>query len=97
MTSKTAKTVVKRKFFILSIFLVIVTAGFIGIGCHEGGEGDRCNPDLPPNADECGGGALTCQTPSTCVESYCCPTPASSSTNGYCNGQLCPPAPDAGN
>ena len=95
ITKKTAKTVVKRKFVVLNIFLVIVAAGFIAIGCHEGAEGDRCNPDLPPRADECNSG-LTCQVPSTCVESYCCPTPASSSTNGYCNGMLCPPAPDAG-
>jgi hypothetical protein len=95
MTSKTAKTAVKRKFAILKLFLVIVAAGVIGIGCHEGAEGDRCNPDLPPNSDECNSG-LTCQVPSTCVEAYCCPMTLSSSTNGYCNGQLCPAAADAG-
>jgi hypothetical protein len=91
----TSKTSVKWKLIVLRLVLIILTAGVIAIGCHEGGEGDRCNPDLPPNSNECGSN-LTCQTPSTCVESYCCPSPASSSSNGYCNGQLCPAAPPDG-
>jgi hypothetical protein len=62
-------------------------------GCDQGKEGDRCNPDL--SHDECNSG-LTCQQPSTCAENYCCPTPASSSSNPYCNGQGCPQAADAG-
>jgi hypothetical protein len=62
-------------------------------GCDQGKEGDRCNPDL--SHDECNSG-LTCQQPATCAENYCCPTPASSSSNPYCNGQGCPPAADAG-
>jgi hypothetical protein len=62
-------------------------------GCDQGKEGDRCNPDL--SHDECNSG-LTCQQPSTCAENYCCPTPASSSSNPYCNGEGCPPAADAG-
>ena len=61
-------------------------------GCDQGKEGDRCNPDL--SHDECNSG-LTCQQPSTCAENYCCPTPASSSSNPYCNGEGCPPALDA--
>lgn len=83
-----------RKIVIINAFLAVLTAGLIAVGCHQGGEGDRCNPALPPDQDECGAN-LTCQTPSTCVENYCCPTPASSSKNGYCNGQLCPPAAPA--
>lgn len=83
-----------RRFQVVRFLLAIVTAGLLAAGCHEGAEGDRCNPDLPSTSNECNSG-LTCQMPSTCAETYCCPTPASSSTNGYCNGQLCP-QPDAG-
>ena len=67
--------------------------------CDEGNEGDRCNPDL--SHDECNSG-LVCSGPGTsqalaCVENYCCPVPASASTNPYCNGQGCPaPVDDAG-
>jgi hypothetical protein len=67
--------------------------GFAAVGamtaCDQGKEGDRCNPDL--SHDECNSG-LTCQQPATCAENYCCPTPASSSSNPYCNGAGCPPA-----
>jgi hypothetical protein len=62
-------------------------------GCDQGKEGDRCNPDL--SHDECNSG-LTCQQPATCAENYCCPTPASSSSNPYCNGAGCPAAADDG-
>ncbi len=63
----------------------------LGNGCDGGSEGDRCNPLL--SHDECGGAPLSCQQPATCVESYCCPNPASASTNPYCNGTLCPAPP----
>jgi hypothetical protein len=49
-------------------------------GCEQGGEGDRCNPDL--SHDECGGG-LSCQQPTGCPENYCCPT-SRQSANPYC-------------
>ena len=78
----------------LNVLLAVLTAGFLAVGCHQGSEGDRCNPALPANESDCNSG-LTCQMPSTCAENYCCPTPASSSTNGFCNGMLCP-MPDAG-
>ncbi|MCL2448251.1 MAG: hypothetical protein FWD17_04840, partial [Polyangiaceae bacterium] len=78
--------------------VVAMTAAFAG--CAEGGggdEGDRCNPDL--SHSECNG-SLTCQVVSdpvsgaSCGESYCCPTPATDSTNGYCNGKLEAPQAD---
>jgi hypothetical protein len=91
MKSKT----VTRKFVIVNVLLAFLSLGLFSVGCHEAAEGDRCNPDLVPLSSDCNSG-LTCQMPSTCAEAYCCPTPASSSSNGYCNGMLCPPAPDAG-
>jgi hypothetical protein len=92
----TFQTDVTRKFVFLRVLLFLFTMALFAVGCHEGSEGDRCNPDLPPAQDECNSG-LTCQVPSTCVEAFCCPTPASSSSNGYCNGMLCPAATyDAG-
>lgn len=81
-------------FHLVGVTLVAATFFFLGVACNEGREGDRCNPDLFPGEDECGSG-LTCQTPSTCVESYCCPPDAAGSKNGYCNGTLCPPSPPA--
>ncbi len=90
-----SKIGVSRKFVLMNVLLALLSLGLFAIGCHEGAEGDRCNPALPPAQDECNSG-LTCQVPSTCVEAYCCPAPTSSSSNGYCNGMLCPPAPDAG-
>ncbi len=42
------------------------------LGCEQGAEGDRCNPDLV-GSDECNGG-LICVTPSSCVISVCCPS-----------------------
>ncbi len=68
---------------------VIITLVVAAFACDGGSEGDRCNPDLSHN--DCSG-ALTCQQPATCVENYCCPTPASASTNPFCNGSACPPA-----
>jgi hypothetical protein len=84
-----------------SIFARVMALAVFGVaiasatnGCVGGSEGDRCNPSQTDHP-ECGSG-LTCQMPSTCVENYCCPTPASKSSNGYCNGTLCPAASDAG-
>ncbi len=47
----------------------------VSVGCNQGAEGDRCNPDL--SHDECGSG-LSCQQPAECPENYCCPVTASS-------------------
>jgi len=74
-------------------FAVVLLAGGIG-ACDGGKEGDRCNP-LQTDHNECGAG-LSCQMPSSCVENYCCPTPASKSSDPYCNGSSCTPASDAG-
>jgi hypothetical protein len=79
--------------YVVSLALAVLAVAAISNGCVGGAEGDRCNPAL--SHDECGGARLTCQQPATCVESFCCPNPASSSTNPYCNGTLCPVA-DAG-
>jgi hypothetical protein len=82
-----------------SMFLVFVAVGLAGVvvlgnGCDGGREGERCNPFS--SHDECNAG-LSCQQPSTCAENYCCPSPASGSSNPYCNGAACPPgAADAG-
>jgi hypothetical protein len=54
---------------------------------RKSSEGDRCNPNLSHDDYNAG---LTCQQPSTCVENYCCPNPASASTNPFCNGTACP-------
>ena len=89
-----SKTAVTRKFVLMNVLLLLVSLALFAVGCHEGSEGDRCNPDLIPSQSECNSG-LTCQMPSTCVEAYCCPTDLSSSSNGFCNGMLCP-MPDAG-
>src|SRR5580692_4946032 len=74
---------------------VSIAVLFLVIACDEGGEGDRCNPDLSHN--DCNSG-LICTIPSTCVEAYCCPADPSTSSNPYCNGMGCPAAPmaDAG-
>ncbi len=48
--------------------------------CHslgDAGDQSQCNP------------GLSCQTPRGCTASYCCPTPASMSTNDNCNGTSC--------
>jgi hypothetical protein len=77
---------------IASLIVFACAVALLGSACDGGNEGDRCNPDLSHN--DCGAG-LTCQTPSTCVENYCCPADPSTSTNDYCNGKSCPPGPDA--
>jgi hypothetical protein len=47
-------------------------AGAALLGCEQGSEGDRCNPDLV-NSSECNAG-LSCVTPSSCVIAVCCPS-----------------------
>ena len=62
-----------------AIALLLATAA-LAAGCNQGGEGDRCNPDL--SHDECGAG-LHCTQPVDCPENYCCPT-SGNSNNPYC-------------
>jgi hypothetical protein len=62
------------------LFGLIASAALAVAGCDQGGEGDRCNPNL--SHDECGGG-LSCQQPAECPEFYCCPTNGTSS-NPFC-------------
>ncbi len=74
------------------ISVALALAMLVANGCDGGREGERCNPLL--SHDDCNGG-LVCTQPATCAESYCCPANGSS-TNPFCNGSACPPAPDAG-
>jgi hypothetical protein len=73
----------------IALFVAFVFGAAVFGACDGGNEGDRCNPDLSHN--DCSAG-LTCQTPSTCVENYCCPADPSKSSNDYCNGKNCPAA-----
>jgi hypothetical protein len=50
--------------------------------CHQGEEGDRCNPLLAAGENECGSG-LSCSQPAMCPEAYCCPSDGKSQ-NPYC-------------
>jgi hypothetical protein len=83
------------------ILLVLSVTALITLlpACDGGREGDRCNPNLSHN--DCNDGLL-CTTPSSCAESYCCPSDPSKSSNPYCNGKGCPapatttPEADAG-
>jgi hypothetical protein len=77
-----------------AIGLALLGLGLVIVACEQGGEGDRCNPDLSHN--ECNSG-LTCQQPLPCVENYCCPVDPSTSTSPYCQGSpsVCP-SEDAG-
>jgi hypothetical protein len=67
--------------------LVAVFASSVAlVGCNQGQEGDRCNPDLSHN--ECDKG-LTCQQPPQCPENYCCPASGESS-NPNCQAGCTP-------
>lgn len=55
----------------VSFSLALLASGTV-LGCEQGSEGDRCNPDLV-NTTECNSG-LSCVTPSSCVISVCCPS-----------------------
>jgi hypothetical protein len=62
------------------VFAAFVATALVTPACDVGKEGERCNPLL--TNDECGSG-LSCQEPTDCPESYCCPT-MGTSTNPYC-------------
>jgi hypothetical protein len=60
-------------------------------GCSQGGEGDRCNPDLSSGSygstsakGDCNGG-FVCFQPSLCAENYCCPPPGADGTSPSSN------------
>ncbi|HLK91023.1 MAG TPA: hypothetical protein VKZ18_14080 [Polyangia bacterium] len=58
-------------------------------GCGRGPEGAVCEQAADGGGqNECASG-LTCQAPAGCSVSYCCPTPASRSSNANCNGSAC--------
>jgi hypothetical protein len=97
MMKRTISLDINSIFTRILLAMVVVATLALGTGCKEGAEGDRCNPALVQseyNEDECNSG-LTCQQSPTCPETYCCPTPLTSSSNPFCNGKACPP-PDAG-
>jgi hypothetical protein len=79
---------------------IALAAGLLAatIGCDGGREGDRCIPTALFSHNDCNSG-LTCVQPANtvnaCAESYCCPTGGTSS-NDYCNANLCPPIPVEG-
>lgn len=78
-----------------TILSIAATAALLVLipACDGGREGDRCNPNL--SHTDCNDG-LSCITPSTCVETYCCPSDPTKSTSQYCNGSGCPqPTPPA--
>ncbi len=55
----------------LTLAASVVAASML-VGCQQGAEGDRCNPDLV-NTTECNSG-LSCVQPPTCVVNVCCPS-----------------------
>jgi hypothetical protein len=89
----------------LSLLVMVVLLGTAAHGCNQGREGDRCNPNLLPNAgftfgeneDECGSG-LTCTQPMYCPENYCCPAGPSMNPNCQpgCNDGGSAPTGDGG-
>jgi hypothetical protein len=54
----------------LAVAFATSAAGLLG--CEQGAEGDRCNPDLAFTT-ECNSG-LSCVVPSSCVIAVCCPS-----------------------
>lgn len=80
-----------------TILFILALAGGIALlpACDGGREGDRCNPNL--SHVDCNDG-LACIAPSSCAETYCCPSDPTKSTSQYCNGTRCPHpiATDAG-
>jgi hypothetical protein len=69
---------------------LVLLLALVAAGCSRGGtEGSPCTAPSDGGAeDQCTAG-LTCQRPSRCTEYYCCPTPASLSSNASCNGSTC--------
>jgi hypothetical protein len=76
MTTTIYETV--RRHFLLAVAIGLAAAV---LGCAQGAEGDRCNPDLSHN--ECNAG-LTCQNPDLCPENYCCPDPVTPESSPFC-------------
>ncbi|HVW26350.1 MAG TPA: hypothetical protein VHC69_13365 [Polyangiaceae bacterium] len=78
----------------LSIVLTSILGSLLQTACHQGDEGDRCNPFLSAGHDECGsglqcGGYGTMFIPINCPENYCCPKDGKSDNPNCqpgCNG-----------
>jgi hypothetical protein len=70
----------------LAILLILTS---LAVGCSQGGnEGSPCTAPDGGGSDECES-SLSCQRPSRCTAYYCCPIPASLSSNANCNGSAC--------
>ena len=54
----------------------LTVATVVAVGCNQGGEGNRCNPNLSQGHDECGGGLVCNAAMPLCPEAYCCPATA---------------------
>jgi len=67
---------------------LVATAAIAAAGCNQGGEGNRCNPNLSQGHNECGGGLVCNAAIPLCPEAYCCPAAADgglgSSSNPNC-------------
>ena len=71
-----------------TLTIVLLLTGPLA-GCSQSGnEGSPCTAPDGGGANECQT-SLTCQRPSRCTTYYCCPTPASLSSNANCNGSAC--------
>ena len=75
----------------IATFLVAAVVACAMAGCNQGGDGQMCHLAGDAGTQSSCSAGLTCQTPRGCVDSYCCPTPASMSTNANCNGTACSP------
>jgi hypothetical protein len=87
------RTPIAQLVFATASVAALVFASYASNGCAQGGEGDRCNPDLSNGNGgssaqaDCNGG-LVCFQAAFCPENYCCPPPDSNgvshSTNPNC-------------
>jgi hypothetical protein len=89
MTTRTTPAARRSDLGRAARFLLAAGVAWVLGGCNQGGEGQMCH-SLGDAGDQsqCNQG-LSCQTPRGCTASYCCPTPASLSTNANCNGTSC--------
>jgi hypothetical protein len=71
-----------------ALVALAATSAVTVAACNQGGEGNRCNPDLSQGHDECGGGLVCNANIPLCPEAYCCPPAADgglgSSSNPNC-------------
>ena len=79
----------RRRLGRFATFLVAAVGACALCGCNQGGVGQICRQAGDAGTESPCNEGLTCQTPRGCVDSYCCPTPASMSANANCNGTTC--------